>query len=259
MNQPSNLATSLFKALDLLTLLASRSRGAPISELVEQMDLPRSSVIRMLDSLIHYGLIERDSDRYYRVTEKFNEWRLDDFDERLKQQYRPLMRKLTDQVGEMTVLGRLKGRKIAHLHHEEPDKRVRVVPPAGRRFEMRNLAMGKLVMSVREDLIPEDLGPERIAELDVVRHEGCAWNHSESEPDIVAWATWLGEPSGLTPMLAITWPAFRFSESSLKQAKEILNEELKNVLFDPESEGTGFLTLILSSSFVMKTAISFAT
>lgn len=217
-----SLATSLFKALDLLGLLSVRSNGAGIAEIVEEMALPRSSLLRMLDSLIHYGFVERDASRLYRVTSKFREWRVEDGDERLKARYRPLMRRIADEVGEMAVLGRLQGRRIRHLHFEEPDCRVRVTPPTGRTFAIERMAMGKLVLSQRPDLIPEDCPTDSLAEIEDAGNEGFAWNRGESEEGIVAWGTWLGEPSPLTPMLAVTWPDFRFSEESLEAVKALI-------------------------------------
>lgn len=120
-----HLATSLFKSLDVLTLLSANPEGMPIAEIVEEMELPRSSLIRMLDSLAHYGLISRDESRRYFVTQKFRDWRRPDADEQLIDQYRPLMRRIATEVGEMAVLGRLRGRRIQHLHYEEPNIRVR--------------------------------------------------------------------------------------------------------------------------------------
>jgi len=40
-----SLATSLFKALDLLSLLNALAGGAKIAEIVEEMELPRSSLL----------------------------------------------------------------------------------------------------------------------------------------------------------------------------------------------------------------------
>ena len=151
-----SLATSLFKALDLLGLLNARTSGIGIAGIVEEMGLPRSSLLRMLDSLAHYGFVERDEARVYRVTSKFRDWRLEDGDERLKTRHRSLMRRIADEVGEMAVLGRLQGRRILHVSHEEPDCRVRVIPPEGRTFAIDRMAMGKLILSQRPDLVPND-------------------------------------------------------------------------------------------------------
>lgn len=220
-----SLATSLFKALDLLGLLNARTSGIGIAGIVEEMGLPRSSLLRMLDSLAHYGFVERDEARVYRVTSKFRDWRLEDGDERLKTRHRSLMRRIADEVGEMAVLGRLQGRRILHVSHEEPDCRVRVIPPEGRTFAIDRMAMGKLILSQRPDLVPNDCSEGLLAEITKAGKEGFAWNRGESEEGIIAWGTWLGEPSPLTPMLAVTWPDFRFSKDSLAKVKEIMGTE----------------------------------
>ncbi len=222
--ETKGLATSLFKALDTLNLLSARSGGALIGEVVAEMNLPRSSLIRILDSLIHYGLVERAEDRRYRVTAKFRDWRKEDRDEQLVARYQPLLRRIADEVGEMAVLGRLQGRRIRHLHFEEPHCRVRVVPPVGRTFAIEQMAMGKLALSQRPDLIPVDCPAALRAEIETAGKEGWAWNRGESEEGIVAWGTWLEEVSPLSPMIAVTWPAFRFSDEGLAAVRRILAE-----------------------------------
>ena len=188
------------------------------------MALPRSSLIRMLDSLIHYGLIERTNDRRYVVTAKFHQWKAEDAGAQLIKRFLPLLKQITNEVGEMTVLGRLVGRKIEHLHYEEPDLRVRVIPPVGRKFVLHTMAMGKLAISVRPDLMPETAKPALKNEIVEASRSGYAWNRGDSEDGIIAWGTWLGEPSPLTPMLAVTWPDFRFSVKALKHVKQMLKD-----------------------------------
>ncbi len=220
------LATSLFKALDTLNLLSSRSDGALIGEVVSEMGLPRSSLIRILDSLMHYGLVERSLERRYRVTSKFRDWRSEDRDEQLVSKYRTLLRKVADELGEMAVLGRLRGRRIFHLHYEEPNCRVRVAPPVGRAFAIEKMAMGKLALSQRPDLVPEGCSNRLRKELVLAGKDGFAWNRSESEEGIIAWGTWLEEPSPLSPMIAVTWPSFRYSDKGLVQVKKLLAASL---------------------------------
>ena len=225
--ESKHLATSLFKALDVLTLVSSRaSSGVLIAEVVEGMALPRSSIIRMLDSLIHYGLVERLPNRRYVVTTKFYDWKAEDVSGQWVRQFDPLMKKLTKEVGEMTVLGRLVGRRIEHLHYVEPEIRVRVTPPVGRNFQIHTMAMGKLALTVRPDLFPDTVSARLKKEIKAAAEEGCAWNRGDSEDGIIAWGTWLGDPSPLTPMLAVTWPDFRFSEKALRKVKKILREHV---------------------------------
>ncbi len=219
------LATSLFKGLDLLSLIAAKSDGLGIQELVNSMCLPRTSLLRLLDSLIHYGLVARGEGRRYVVTAAFRDWRMEDPDERLRERFAPMMRRITDELGEMTTMGRLSGREFMHIHCEEPDCRVRVTPPVGRRFAIEKMAMGKLVLGVRPDLIPAGASREYLDELEAIKRQGFAMNLAESEDAIVAWATWLGKPSPLTPLFAVTWPDFRFSKESLERAISLLEKE----------------------------------
>jgi len=219
-----DLATSLFKALDVLTVLGAQSVGVSIGELVDTLGLPRSSLVRILNSLIYYGFVSRSEDRKYSVTDDFRSWRSEGVGNSLVVRYQPLMRRICEEVGEMVVLGRLEGRNIKHLHYEEPNQRVRVVPPVNRKFELRAMAMGKLAISVREDLMPKNASGGFMKEIELVRKQGYAWNRGESEEGIIAWGTWLEAPSPLSPMLAVTWPDFRFNEDVLGCVKRALRE-----------------------------------
>lgn len=219
------LATSLFKGLDLLSVIAAHPEGIGIQELVSVMSLPRTSLLRLLDSLVHYGLVVRLEGRRYFVTDSFREWRREDPDQHLRDRFGPMMRRISDKLGEMTTMGRLSGRGFRHIHCEEPDCRVRVTPPVGRIFAIEKMAMGKLVLGIRPDLIPQGMGPEFLEDLEMIKAQGFAMNLSESEDAIIAWATWLGEPSPLTPLFAVTWPDFRFSEDSMQMAIELLEQE----------------------------------
>ena len=132
------------------------------------------------------------------------------------------MERIASEVGEMAILGQLQGRGIRHLHYEEPDCRVRVAPPIGRKIPLERMAMGKLVLGQRPDLLPTGSPKNLIREIDLAKETGEAWNRGESEEGIIAWGTWLGEPSPLTPMIAVTWPDFRYSEGALAEVKRLL-------------------------------------
>lgn len=223
------LATSLFKALDLLTLLSSRGRRLNIYHIVEAMQLPRSSVLRILDSLMHYGLVGRDSERQYFLTTKFKQWRTQDFNDQQVLCFTPMMQRISHEVGELVLLGRLEGRGIRYLHCEEPQRRVRVSPPMNKSYNLEVTAMGKLAMSQRPDLVPEHCAKKLKQEIEEAERSHCAWNIRESEADVITWATWLGEASILTPILVVAWPDSRFTKASQRKALAILKEESEKV------------------------------
>ena len=223
--QSRKFATSLFKALDLLTLLSPHGTRLNVKEVAAAMSLPRSSALRLLDSLIHYNLVGRDAERQYHVTEQFKQWRMGDWNEQEAARLRPLMKRLCADVEELILLGRLEGRHISYVHMEEPRRRVRVTAPVGKNYELQVTAMGKLVMGQRPDLIPSDCSAKLKKEIAEAKKAHFAWNIRESEPDLITWATWAGPASAQTHLLVVAWPDFRFSEESLRKIKKIIREE----------------------------------
>jgi DNA-binding IclR family transcriptional regulator len=222
-------ATSLFKALDILTLLSSNGARFKIKEIVGALALPRSSVLRMIDSLMHYGLVERDADREYHVTKQFQQWRMGDWNEQQVALLRPMMKRISVEVEELALLGILEGRHIRYVHFEEPHRRVRVAPPMGKRYDLEVTAMGKLLMSQRPDLIPSNCSAKLKKEIEEARRNNFAWNIRESEPDVITWATWAGTPSTLTHLLVVAWPDFRYAPESLAKAKAIIKDEASTI------------------------------
>jgi DNA-binding IclR family transcriptional regulator len=57
-----------------------------------------------------------------------------------------------------------------------------------------------------------------IDEIALARASGVAWNRRESDPNIMAVATWAGAPSSITPVICVKWPFFRFTEAKAKHA-----------------------------------------
>lgn len=65
-----------------------------------------------------------------------------------------------------------------------------------------------------------------LAEIDEARRTGIAWNRRESDPNITAVATWAGKPSGLTLVICVNWPFFRFSDAKARQALAAIRRHL---------------------------------
>ena len=85
-------------------------------------------------------------------------------------------------------------------------------------YPLHRTATGKLLLSQRPDLAAK-LNDRRLqAEIELARTKGIAWNHRESDPNIIAVAVWAGLPSSTTPVICIKWPVFRFSEPKATRA-----------------------------------------
>lgn len=56
-------SASVLKAFDVLNILTGYSAGLRLSELAAMLNLPRTNVLRLLESAQAYGLVRRDGMR----------------------------------------------------------------------------------------------------------------------------------------------------------------------------------------------------
>jgi DNA-binding IclR family transcriptional regulator len=211
------LATSLIKGLDVLAVIAHRDQGADIRELMVALEMPRTSVLRIVESLIRYGLVERNEARF-QTTARFNDWTTSRLHQTFRQRYRVLLDKLAESTGELVMLGVLEGNHLRHLEFAQGPQIVKVDPLISQHHALHTSAMGKLYLTQRPDLAEAEAASKLKEELLQVRKQGVAWNRQESQAGIVAAALWVEPASPLAPTLSITWPEFRFVEARAQKA-----------------------------------------
>lgn len=213
-----DISTTVVKALDLLTALAGQPAGSTLPELALTLNQPRTNVVRLLQTLQVYGLVETE-DRRWRVAAAFHRWApSDDRHEALRRRYRHVLEAMAEQTGELVLLGLHEGNGIVHLDYIESDQRIRVAPAPGTRHVLTRNALGKLALSRRPDLAGRIRDPRLQAELAEIRRTGVAWNREDTVQGMIALAVpgFVNTPT--EPMLAVAWPAFRFTERKAREA-----------------------------------------
>ena len=213
-------ATSLVKALDLLTILGAHREGRTVQELATTMNLARTTVIRILNTVVEYGLIEREG-RQYRVSSGFRDWARPQRHDRMRRRYRKLLEAIAAASGELVLLGMLEGAGVVHIDFIACDDAVRVAPAPLTHHNIRHNAIGKLVLSQRPDMAQRwiDLEPKFAGELEEIRETGVAWNRGETVTGVIAMAVDGLRPVHTEPKIAVAWPMERFRESA---AREVL-------------------------------------
>ncbi len=64
----SNYSPAVDRALDLIEIIAASDRDLSLSEIMKRVNIPRQSLIRILNTLVYRGIIERAGQRgFYRV------------------------------------------------------------------------------------------------------------------------------------------------------------------------------------------------
>lgn len=204
-------ATSLVKALDLLSLLGGSGSGFRIQELAEAMNLPRSTVVRILNTLVEYGFVEK-SGHNYRCSGHFGLWARNDRLGLLRARYRAALESVARDTGELVVLGVQEGAGIIHIDMVEADRAVRVAPAPATHHTPRHNAIGKLCIAQRPDLEARWTrhDPAFARELREIRERGVAWNREETVPGMIALACYGFTRAVTEPKVAVAWPLRRF-------------------------------------------------
>jgi len=149
-------AQALSKGLSLLTLIADAPHPLPFGELCRYSGLPKSTLHRILQTLIEYRLVRTDeASQTYRLGTRLFEmahqvW--SDFD--LRSAAEPELLRLREMAQETTRLGVLEGRDILIIDQRDHVQAMRLANGVGSRLPALATAIGKAVMSHRP---PEEL------------------------------------------------------------------------------------------------------
>jgi len=97
---------SLKKVIDILDYLSDAEREMGVTELSLKLNLPKSTVYRILKDLLEYSIVEQEKDTSrYRIglrLLKYSNSLLRSFD--LRQIVKPILKKICNETGETTLL-----------------------------------------------------------------------------------------------------------------------------------------------------------
>lgn len=217
---------SIERAFALLRALATAPYG--VTELADQVDLPKSTVARLLSALETEGAVTQD--------EMGGEYRLGDGlldiagaaqpGRNLVATVRPFLLELSEEMGEAAGLGIMQGRDIYYLDHAEPEADVMVRDWTGEVLPMHSVPSGMAILAHLPDeeiaaylaepaeaVTPNTLvDPDAIEErLEAVRNLGYAWGYEEGVDGINSLAAPIISADGeIVAAVHVHGPAYRF-------------------------------------------------
>ena len=135
-------------ALDLLCCFSSDHPEWGVTEMAKYLGLSKAAVHRILITCEYYGIMEKTSQRRYRlgprVLELGNVYR---FDRRFIEKAEPAMRQLAEQTQSTVHLGVLEGRDVLELHRSSVAKAVRFTASPRFRMSVHATGLGKVLLA----------------------------------------------------------------------------------------------------------------
>lgn len=201
---PTPLGGPLRKALFVLEALAEASRPLTLSELARLVNLPKSTLHRLMQALTDIGLAVRRESKSYELGTYLS--RLAGTSgpagvQRLSYPVTPFLLELFQLTNRIVSLGTLSGTKVQHVGTLYGQEHVRLAMALRQPVPAYSSAAGKLLLAMSQrnpadlfDTAKADLGMTRARtdamrrEFDRIRRTGLSYARSESIPDLVELA-----------------------------------------------------------------------
>ncbi|MEH7331860.1 IclR family transcriptional regulator [Neobacillus drentensis] len=231
-----NMVKSVSRALDIITLVSLKKGGLGVTEIANQIDINKSSVYRILSTLVQYGYVEQDEDTgRYKLGYKFLEVSsklLESID--LRTEAKPFLQELESETNEVIHLVVYDQGEVVYIEKLEGNETLRMHSKVGKRAPMHCTSVGKAILAYLPSHVVLDIlerkgmpmhtdktitnKEEFIRELADVKRNGYALDLEENEYGITCIAAPIFDHLGKAiAAVSISGPTMRMTEERLKQ------------------------------------------
>jgi DNA-binding IclR family transcriptional regulator len=233
-----NMVKSVSRALDIITLVSSQRGGMGVTEIANQIDINKSSVYRILSTLVQYGYIEQDAETgRYKLGFKFLEISsklLDSID--LRAEAKPYLKELENYTNEVIHLVVYDQGEVVYIEKLEGNETLRMHSRVGKRAPMHCTSVGKAILAHLPANVVQDIMERRglpyhtentitdrddfIKELMRVKEAGYALDLEENEYGITCIAVPIFDHLGESiAAVSISGPTMRMTGERLEQLR----------------------------------------
>ncbi len=231
-----NMVKSVSRALDIIALISMKKGGLGVTEIANKMDINKSSVFRILSTLVQYGYVEQDEQSSrYKLGYKFLELSsklLDSID--LREEANPFLKELEAETNEVIHLVVYDQGEVVYIEKLEGNEILRMHSKVGKRAPMHCTSVGKAILAHLPHSIVLEIFERKglpvhtdktitnkedfLQELVDVRKNGFALDLEENEYGITCIAVPIFDHKGnVIAAVSISGPSIRMNESRLKQ------------------------------------------
>lgn len=147
-----NVVRSVVKAMDLLNIVTENSRSLSLNEITQKVDMPKTTVYRLLNSLVFSGYLGIDINGNYETGPKMLftsnvEKRI----ENLKDALHHKLIEIRDLTGETVNLGIMHSGGVLYIDSVQSKHSIRLVSEIGSNVPVNITALGKILMFGKTD------------------------------------------------------------------------------------------------------------
>ncbi len=209
------------RAADILRVLGANTGGLSLGQIARQVELPRSTVQRIVSALTDEGFVATDgTNGGIRLgTEIRALAQSPAFD--LRAHFRPLLEEISATTSETVDLAVLEGRQMRFIDQIEGNQRLRTVSQIGAAFPLTTTANGKSALAalsetsaaklIKAELGTDDLSGFDMAELARIKAGDLACDRGEHSEEVSALGFSVIGPNGEIAAVSVPVPSSRFA------------------------------------------------
>ncbi|WP_413718677.1 IclR family transcriptional regulator [Silicimonas sp. MF1-12-2] len=229
------------RAADILRVLALQSDGLSLGQIANRVELPRSTVQRIVSALVAEGFVHSDgSSRSLRLGPEIRSLAQASAGD-VKERMRPILRDIANRTGETVDLAVLKRGRMHFIDQIVGSHRLRTVSSIGDSFPLTTTANGKaalacldqaeaarLVLSELESEGDENRLMPVLAELETIRSGALATDEDEHTEGVSAIGFAVRDTAGDVIAVSVPVPTSRYPKVREKLARVL--SETKSLL-----------------------------
>lgn len=232
--EATGAAKALVKGIAIANLLSCSRTGLRLPELVREVNLPRGTVIRLLEALSEAHLVRVDTEGRYRLGPRCAVWGSEFLASvELRDMALDVMTQLVELSNETCHLGIHEAGTVLYIHKVESDHSLRMVSRVGGRNPLHCTGLGKALLAFLPDEEQEQylagpivrrttktiVDPEMLrAELRRIRSHGYAIDDVENELGVRCIGAPIFDYEGrLAGSLSLAGPTIRMSWERIEQ------------------------------------------
>lgn len=244
-NERSHGIQVISRAADILRVLGTESGGLSLGQIAERVELPRSTVQRIVAALANEGFIS--------TTQRDGGIKLGPEIQNLarataletRERFRPIMHVIRETTGETVDLAILEGNQMRFLDQVVGSQRLRTVSSIGEKFPLTSTANGKAALAcltlTRADALisrelTNDVAGKRIrkrlmAELAEIKKGDLAKDEDEHTDGVSALGFAICDSAGDIYALSTPVPSSRYKRVK-KSLKSVIIEQRDKMVVD---------------------------
>jgi len=239
MHQPT------LRVLQVLQNIASEGSGKRLTELSRELDIPKSTLLPILQTLCRQRFLTQDeTGRYGAGTSLFSLGATFSGKFPILPYVHEQLERLVRELGETCYFGVLNGGDVLYLEKADYPQPLRMLTSVGHRLPAYATGLGKALLmehdvSQLKALYPDPLPslteqtitdlPQLNLQLRQARMDGFTWESEESTPHVRCFAVPVRKHGQIVAAISVTIPLFRYEENQKKRILDALTETSRRI------------------------------